>query len=91
VDLGHKSVAAENPQPRVFFLNAPDAIPTAQSEEHLILTVTNTADHYIGQVLYGVPQHICPSVALYDKALVIENHRVADAWKVIARCRQISI
>ncbi len=28
VDLGNKSVASENPQPRVFFLNAPDAIPT---------------------------------------------------------------
>jgi len=31
-DLGHKSVAAENPLPRVHFLNAPDAVPVAQSE-----------------------------------------------------------
>jgi len=91
VDLGHKSVAAENPQPRVFFLNAPGAIPTAQSEEHLILTVTDTANYDIGQVLYGAPQHICPSVALYDKARVIENHRVTEIWDVIARRRKISI
>jgi D-serine deaminase-like pyridoxal phosphate-dependent protein len=91
VDLGHKAVAAENPQPRIFFLNAPDAIPSAQSEEHLILTVTDTADYHIGQVLYGAPQHICPSVALYDKARVIENHRVTEIWDVIARRRKISI
>ena len=91
VDLGHKAVAAENPQPRVYFLNAPDAIPTAQSEEHLMLTVKNTADFQIGQVLYGVPHHICPSVALYEKAWVIENHRVTGIWEVIARRRKISI
>ncbi|HEY4154269.1 MAG TPA: D-TA family PLP-dependent enzyme [Puia sp.] len=91
VDLGHKSVAAENPQPRVFFLNAPDAIPTAQSEEHLTLTVTDTGAYQIGQVLYGVPRHICPSVALYDKALVIEKHQLVETWKVIARQREISV
>ena len=91
VDLGHKSVAAENPQPRVYFLNAPDAVPVAQSEEHLTLTVTNTADYHIGQVLYGVPQHICPSVALYEKAFVIKNQRVAESWEVIARRREIHI
>ena len=38
-DLGHKSVAAENPFPRVHFLNAPDATPFSQSEEHLVLKV----------------------------------------------------
>jgi hypothetical protein len=37
VDLGHKSVAAENPLPRVHFLNAPDATPISQSEEHLVM------------------------------------------------------
>ncbi len=91
VDLGYKSVASENPQPRVFFLNAPDAIPTSQSEEHLTLTVKDAASFKIGQVLYGVPWHVCPSVALYDNAFVIENNHVADEWKVIARQRKISI
>jgi D-serine deaminase-like pyridoxal phosphate-dependent protein len=91
VDLGHKSVAAENPQPRVFFLNAPDAIPTAQNEEHLTLTVADTAAYPIGMVLYGVPRHICPSVSLYDKAVIIQNNRVIDEWKVIARQREINI
>lgn len=91
VDLGYKAVAAENPQPRVFFLNAPDAIPTAHSEEHLTLTVADTAAYPIGRVLYGVPRHICPSVSLYDKAVIIQDNRVIDEWKVIARQREISI
>jgi D-serine deaminase-like pyridoxal phosphate-dependent protein len=91
VDLGHKSVAAENPQPRLFFLNAPDAIPTAQSEEHLVLKVPDSGQFRPGDVLYGVPWHICPSVALYEKAYVVENHQVTGFWKVIARNREITI
>ena len=91
VDLGNKSVASENPQPRVFFLNAPEAIPTMHSEEHLVLKVNDSSLYSPGDVLYGVPWHICPSVALYDKALVVENNRISGSWKVIARNREISI
>jgi D-threonine aldolase len=90
VDLGHKSVAAENPQPRVYFLNAEEAIPTSQSEEHLILEVTDSGKYKTGDVLYGVPWHICPSVALYEKAHVVENGRISGFWKVIARNREIN-
>ena len=91
VDLGHKSVAAENPQPRVFFLNEPEAIPVAQSEEHLVLKVPDAGKFKTGEVLYGIPWHICPSVALYEKALVVENNRISGSWKVIARDREISV
>jgi D-serine deaminase-like pyridoxal phosphate-dependent protein len=91
VDLGHKSVAAENPQPRVFFLNAPDAVPISQSEEHLVLKVPDATKFNPGDVLYGIPWHICPSVALYDKAYVVENNHVTGSWKVIARNREITI
>jgi D-threonine aldolase len=91
VDLGHKSVASENPQPRVYFLNAPDVIPVSQSEEHLVLKVPDAGRFRPGDVLYGVPWHICPTVALYDKAYVVENNRVTGYWKVIARNREISI
>jgi D-serine deaminase-like pyridoxal phosphate-dependent protein len=44
-----------------------------------------------GDVLYGVPVHICPTVALYDVAAVVENNEVVDYWKVVARARKISI
>ena len=90
-DLGHKSVAAENPLPRVHFLNAQDAVPTNQSEEHLVVKVPNTSKWKVGDLLYGVPVHICPTVALYDTAVIVENNKVVDNWKVIARSRKISI
>lgn len=89
-DLGHKSVAAENPLPRVHFLNAPDVEPIGQSEEHLVLRVPDSAAYHIGDVLYGVPVHICPTVALYDKAYVVDNKKIAAEWKVVARKRSIN-
>lgn len=89
-DLGHKSVAAENPLPRVHFLNAPNVEPIGQSEEHLVLRVPDSAAYYMGDVLYGAPVHICPTVALYDKAYVVDNKKIAAEWKVVARKRSIN-
>jgi D-serine deaminase-like pyridoxal phosphate-dependent protein len=90
IDLGHKSVAAENPLPRVHIINVTEAKPVAQSEEHLVLEVPDSSLYSIGQVFYGVPVHICPTVALYDTAYVIENGQMIDTWDVVARNRRIN-
>lgn len=90
IDLGHKSVGAENPLPRVHFLNAPNANPVSQSEEHLVLEVDNSKDFQLGDVFYGVPVHICPTVALYDKAYVVEDNKKVTYWNVISRNRSIN-
>ncbi|MDH6358121.1 D-TA family PLP-dependent enzyme [Parabacteroides sp. PF5-9] len=89
IDLGYKSVAAENPLPRVHFLNAPEAIPTAQSEEHLVLKVPDSSAYALGDVFYGVPVHICPTVALYDRTYVVEKNQQPTYWRVMARDRYI--
>jgi D-serine deaminase-like pyridoxal phosphate-dependent protein len=92
VDLGHKSVAAENVlEKRVHFLNAEDVQPVGQSEEHLVLNVNDASMYKIGDVLYGVPYHICPTVALYERAIVVEDKTAVDEWKVIARDRKINV
>lgn len=91
VDLGHKAIASENPLPRVHFLNATELVQTGHSEEHLVLTVPDSSKWKVGDVLYGAPYHICPTVALYDRAVVVENHEVKDSWAVIARARKITI
>jgi D-serine deaminase-like pyridoxal phosphate-dependent protein len=91
VDLGHKAVASENPQPRVCFLNAEDAIAISHSEEHLVLTVPDASKWKVGDVLYGAPFHICPTVALYDNAVIVEEHKIKDQWSVIARGRKITV
>lgn len=90
-DLGHKAIAAENPMPRVRFLNHPELQPISQSEEHMVIRVEDSSQYPPGTVLYGIPFHICPTVALYETAQVIENHHLVDEWQVLARRRKISI
>ncbi len=92
IDLGHKSVAAENVlAKRVFFLNAAELIFTGHSEEHLIADAGEDHSYKVGDVLYGLPYHICPTVAEYERVSVIENKRTAGEWKNIARDRKITI
>lgn len=90
-DLGHKAIAAENPHPRVHFLNLPEAKAVMQSEEHLVLKTPHAAEFKIGDALYGVPWHICPTVALHSYANVVRDGRVADKWRVAGRERVLSI
>lgn len=91
VDLGHKSIAAEQPFPRVHFLNAPDARPISQSEEHLVLKVDRGSQYSVGDLFYGMPIHVCPTCALYEEALVVEKGKITQSWKVVARNRTINV
>lgn len=91
LDLGYKAVASENDlQHRIFFMNEPHLKITGQSEEHLMVQSTEKHNHEIGDVLYAVPFHVCPTAALYDRAVAIENNNVAVYWKTIARERTIN-
>ena len=92
IDLGHKSIAAENELTRrVYFLNAPGLQPVSQSEEHLVLEAGEGHGYKTGDVLYGLPVHICPTVALYERAITIENGKTSGEWKTIARDRKIEV
>lgn len=91
LDLGHKSVAAENPQPRALFFGQPDVQLIGQSEEHLVVNVPNARQHVPGEVWYGVPKHICPTVALYESVKVVENGLVTNTWPVTARARKLTV
>lgn len=92
LDLGHKSVASEKPlSKRIHFLNLTDYEATGHSEEHLVLRVKNWASIQVGDVFYGVPYHVCPSVALHEEAQVVRNHVAEETWQVIARKRRISL
>lgn len=92
LDLGHKSIAAESAlDKRVHFLNAPDFIFIGQSEEHLVAETPVNGQVETGAVFYGLPYHICPTCALYERALVVENNEVNREWKIIARDRKITV
>ena len=91
LDLGHKAVASENPHPRAVFPDLPDATAVGHSEEHLVVETDRAPDLRVGDVLYGIPWHVCPTVALHDEAVVIRDGRVAGHWPVVARSRRLSI
>ncbi|MNL21696.1 hypothetical protein D3C87_1429990 [compost metagenome] len=92
LDLGHKAVAAENElTKRVSFLNAAGAKIISHSEEHLVLEMPEGHGFKIGDVLYGLPIHICPTVALYDKAATVSRYKIDGEWTIISRKRKINI
>lgn len=92
VDLGHKAIAAENPlDKRVFFLNAPDITPTGHSEEHMVFKIAPGSSYEVGDVLYGVPFHVCPTIALHDRPAIVVDHQVTEYWTTLSRNRKITI
>ncbi|NML64848.1 D-TA family PLP-dependent enzyme [Hymenobacter sp. RP-2-7] len=92
LDLGHKAIAPESPlDKRVTFLNAPELRPIGHSEEHLVVEAGPGHGYRVGDVLYGLPHHICPTVALYAQAVAIENHHLAGEWPTAARDRVLTV
>jgi D-serine deaminase-like pyridoxal phosphate-dependent protein len=92
VDLGHKSIAAENDiTKRVYFINGPELKALSQSEEHLVLETAEDHEYQLGEVFYGIPMHICPTIALYEFAYIIIDHVAVGEWKNIARDRRINL
>jgi D-serine deaminase-like pyridoxal phosphate-dependent protein len=91
LDLGHKAVASENPHPRVVLFGLEDATAVGHSEEHLVLETDRAAGFPVGSALYGVPWHVCPTVALYNDAIVVRDGRADGRWQVAARGRSLTI
>ena len=90
-DLGNKAVAADPPAGhRCHFLGLPNAIQVKQNEEHLIVSSPDADDYQVGDVLYAVPSHICPTVALHRYLHVVEAGKHTATWEVTARDRLYS-
>jgi D-serine deaminase-like pyridoxal phosphate-dependent protein len=91
IDLGHKAVASEMPQPRIKILGLDNYEIISHNEEHMVIS-TNEADNMrIGDPLYAIPWHICPTVDRYDSVSVVMEKKVIGQWKVEARNRKITI
>ena len=79
------------PPPRVLFLNLPDTTPVLHSEEHLVVE-TPAATHFtVGTCVYGIPWHICPTVALYATAVVVRAGAAVGEWEITARSRSLTL
>lgn len=93
IDIGYKAVASENPiDKRLVILNDENLIPTSHSEEHLIIENRGQNAYHLGDIIYAIPYHVCPTCALYDAVQVVNTkHQIIDQWSVAARSRKINI
>jgi 3-hydroxy-D-aspartate aldolase len=91
LDLGHKAVASEGPHPRVLLMGLAETTAVGHSEEHLVLETDRAGEFPVGAGFYGMPWHICPTVALHNEAVVVRNGRAGERWKVVGRARTITI
>ena len=91
VDLGHKAVAAENDiSKRIVFPDYPHLKAISQSEEHLVLEAGTDHTFRVGDVLIGIPYHICPTVALHEYLHEIRDGKLTGKWEIAARKRRIN-
>ena len=87
LDLGYKSLASEMAHPRLHFLELETDGVINHSEEHLVLKCQEADRYSIGDLVYALPFHICPTIALHEEVYVVRNQKVTETWKVVARKR----
>ena len=91
-DVGTKAVASDPPKGhRVSFPELPEAVAVLQNEEHLVLETPRASKLQPGDTLLAIPTHICPTTALHKEVTVIEDGKISETWKVIARDRKLTI
>jgi D-serine deaminase-like pyridoxal phosphate-dependent protein len=88
-DAGHKTVSADAGIPTCVVLGHPEIEPLTPSEEHLPMRVAPGSEvPAIGDVLYLVPRHVCPSVNNFDHAVMISGGNVIGVEPVSSRGRE---
>src|SRR5690349_7512531 len=88
-DAGHKTLSVDTGVPNCVVLGLPNLKPLKPSEEHLPLEVAPGSDvPQIGDVLYIVPRHVCPTVNNFDHALLVRNGSIVRVEPVSARGRE---
>ena len=67
-----------SPGTRAWFFELPEAKVLVHNEEHLALETDQASRFAVGDALYAIPFHVCPTCALHREAIVIENGRATD-------------
>ena len=85
-DAGHKAVSADAGVPTCVVLGHPELTPLSPSEEHLPIAVREGAPTpQLGDALYLLPRHICPTVNNFGVALLARNGNIESLETVTAR------
>lgn len=93
IDLGTKAIASD-PEIRCVIADMEYARIIMHNEEHMVLEVDDTHIKdipQIGEVLYAIPTHVCPTSILYPSVKVVKNNHLVDEWIIKARDRYINI
>ncbi len=85
-NAGHKSVSVDAGVPNCAVLGWESLVPARPSEEHLPIAVPGgSLAPGLGEILYLVPRHICPTVNNFSRALIIQEGEIAGVEVVSAR------
>jgi D-serine deaminase-like pyridoxal phosphate-dependent protein len=85
-DAGHKSVSVDSGVPNCVVAGHPEFKPLKPSEEHLPIEIpAGTRVPAIGEKLYLIPRHVCPTVNNFDQAVMIVDGRITGVESVTAR------
>ena len=88
-DAGHKAVSADAGVPTCVVVGHPELTPLSPSEEHLPMAIAgDRAGPKVGEALYLLPRHVCPTVNNFDCALLARNGQIETVEKVTARGRE---
>ena len=87
-DAGHKTVSADAGVPTCAVMGHPELEPMTPSEEHLPMKVNGAAAPRIGDTLFLVPRHICPTVNNFDEAVIVQSGYALRVEPVSARGRE---
>lgn len=93
LDTGYKSISSEQPLRGIL----PELAHTSevfQSEEHWTFRMEPGFEQNrpaVGQIVYILPWHICPTTALYDSVCVVSGGALCGNWEITARNRKITI
>ncbi len=90
-DLGAKALASDPPlEARAFLSAPPGARIVLHNEEHLVVETPTPLDLPLGAASWATPGHVCPTVALHERALVVEEGKIVGLWPIAARNRRLS-
>jgi D-serine deaminase-like pyridoxal phosphate-dependent protein len=85
-DAGHKAVSADAGVPTCVVVGRPELMPLSPSEEHLPIAVADgAASAQVGEPLYLLPRHVCPTVNNFDCAILAREGRIISVEEVSAR------
>jgi D-serine deaminase-like pyridoxal phosphate-dependent protein len=84
-DAGHKSVSVDSGVPNCAVIGHAGFRPLKPSEEHLPIEADGSSLPAIGEKLYLIPRHVCPTVNNFDEALMIVDGEIVGTERVTAR------